>query len=298
MFESKMALRNFLRSTVNKDRLFSLDEGVGTLSTVTTIGFGVLALAWLEMRAVFGLLSFILLTFFWLSYRIARVLHAIEIRVWLVKSFQWFLPIALSVPFYAIYGYFRGVNEGISFAALLVGTMLSVSGVGSTTRFDVWEWLCKESRSVEVQVNIGRYISEPTYLFVSSWGLIPAVLMAIPLLFTQEPNLLPGYVVILMCLPVLSIHHQSKSYPIKIEKLSKTFGENKIEIEDQWDRRVLYIAIFCIAVYILGIALLHVFIQELEFAFGLLFWPAFLYLIEPPDGFQGLQVMVKDIESN
>jgi len=45
-YASRTTLRSILRTAVNSDRLFSLDEIVGTLATIASVGFGFLAVVW------------------------------------------------------------------------------------------------------------------------------------------------------------------------------------------------------------------------------------------------------------
>ena len=140
--QAKNKVRRILNSSVMKSRLESLDEAIGTIVTLTAALFALLALTFIEYQIVFGFTSIAITIFFWVGYRIAKILHAIEIRFMIISSFMTFVFWYL---FFGLILSLSSLSEGV-LETLLVASVSSFGllliALGCTKISDrIWRWL-------------------------------------------------------------------------------------------------------------------------------------------------------------
>ncbi len=132
----KIKVRQFLSSCVNRNQLASLDEAIGTASTIATAGFGFLALFVEDLKPLFGVITFVTILFFWIGYRFAKIVHSIEYRMVIISSFIPFLvyviitPIINIVPLADLFGY------SIRMLPFILVLIITPKGIKRT-----WKWL-------------------------------------------------------------------------------------------------------------------------------------------------------------
>jgi hypothetical protein len=140
--KNSQKVRRFLESCVNAKRLQSLDEAIGTIVTLTAATLALLALIVLEFQVFLAFVTIITTLFFWVSYRIAKILHSIEIRIMIISCFFTFL--FWFIFFGPIMVISRGLDEYIgtlfmiiySFAGI---TLISLFCTKASDR--IWRWL-------------------------------------------------------------------------------------------------------------------------------------------------------------
>lgn len=88
--DAKRSLRTILNRWTDSEKLFSLDEVVATIFTLVPVCFAVASLYFESWKFQLEFLSAISLIFFWISYRFARVLHSVELRIGLITCFVMF----------------------------------------------------------------------------------------------------------------------------------------------------------------------------------------------------------------
>lgn len=143
--DSRKDVRRFLRRCVNPDRLYSLDEIAGVVSTLATVALAFLALSLSDYRLVFGVLTAVTSVFFWIGYRIGKIRHAIDVRFAVILSFVMFLYIAFGFSVVSFLTAPMGstlliVSAAIAAVVVLLATFISVKPVVQAQR-SLCKWL-------------------------------------------------------------------------------------------------------------------------------------------------------------
>jgi hypothetical protein len=143
--EDTQKLRQLLNSCVDEKKLSSLDEAIGTIVTLTAAGFALLALLFPEFQQIFGFAAIITTIFFWITYRIAKILHAIEIRFLVIISFFmflfWFVYLEL-ISFVSFFEGYLGTIFTLIFSTIGI-ILIGVICVKASNR--IWTWLSNDS---------------------------------------------------------------------------------------------------------------------------------------------------------
>ncbi len=132
----KIKVRQFLTSCVNRDRLASLDEAIGTISTIATAGFGFLALFVEDLKPLFGVITFVTILFFWIGYRFAKIIHSIEYRLVIISSFIPFLVFVIITPIINIAPLDDLIGYSIRMLPFILVLIITPKGIKRT-----WKWL-------------------------------------------------------------------------------------------------------------------------------------------------------------
>lgn len=83
--------RNVLKTWVDSDKLYSLDEMVGTIVALTSVALATGALLFDAFKFSLGWLSAVSTILFWVIYRYAKAKHSIELRLAVISGFVIFL---------------------------------------------------------------------------------------------------------------------------------------------------------------------------------------------------------------
>lgn len=132
----KIKVRQFLTSCVNRDRLASLDETIGTASTIATAGFGFLALFVEDLKPLFGVITFVTILFFWIGYRFAKIVHSIEYRMVIISSFIPFLVFVIITPIIDIVPLDELIKYSMRMLPFFLVLIITPKGIRRT-----WKWL-------------------------------------------------------------------------------------------------------------------------------------------------------------
>ena len=121
-------------------RLYSFDELIGTIVTLSTVSLVFLALTLQDLKFYFGVASFISTLFFWVGYRIAKILHSIEIRLGIVASFFPFLFFSFILPLFEFLRENALLNLAFGLIPLGIAFVISMPLV-----LRVWRWLSNDT---------------------------------------------------------------------------------------------------------------------------------------------------------
>ncbi len=132
----KIKVRQFIMSCVDRDRLSSLDEVIGTISTIASASSGFLALFFEEFKPVFGVIAFVTILFFWIGYRVTKILHSVEYRFVVILSFLPYLLFAMISPALPLVAPNPYAESALRILPLFIP--LLIIGIGTRK---MWKWL-------------------------------------------------------------------------------------------------------------------------------------------------------------
>lgn len=288
-------IRKALMSVTDPNKLYSLDEAVGTVVTLSTVIFGLLSLYFPEMRVTFSLLTLVSTFFFWVSYRIAKIKHAIELRIWIIKAFTWFVPGVVSIPFFLLSEYFKASNPILDFLFLSVGVSINLRSLDFARKLDPWKYLRRDNLGLDEeeehnQAKMENQLIKPTHLLLSAWGAIPGYLFLILII---QPSIYSPLTIIsaIIVLSALALKNTSEIYKERLDVDAVIFRSKQ---DNRKNLAEIIVAIIgFIGTIVIGqlYRMIHidsttrVLLKNISFFANIIYWPSFLFLAEPADGY-------------